>query len=267
MSPVCLTVSLLILPLACSEGESHPGTTTKPPADQAVTYYSYRIVNSYPHDSTAFTQGLVYFDGFFYESTGLNGRSSIRKVEVVTGTVLQSKLLAQQYFGEGLTLWQDTLIQLTWQSGIGFIYDLETFDMKRDFTYVTEGWGLTHDGSRIIMSDGTANLYFLDPVTLQRQGQVEVKDGTTPVVRLNELEYIDGKIYANVWQTDRIAIIDPANGRVTGWIDLTGLLTPSQASGLNVDVLNGIAFDKAGKRLFVTGKLWPLIFELQLVAG
>ncbi|MEL7561885.1 MAG: glutaminyl-peptide cyclotransferase [Dehalogenimonas sp.] len=264
---VCLIISFTIVPAACNNGGPPNGvSTTTSPAAQIATHHTYRIVNSYPHDRTAFTQGLVYFNGFLYESTGLNGQSSIRKVELATGKVMQSKTLPQQYFGEGLTMWQDTLIQLTWQSGTGFVYDLETFDLENDFNYVTEGWGLTNDGNRIIMSDGTANIYFIDPVTLQQMSQVEVKDGTTPVVRLNELEYIEGKIYANVWQTDRIAIIDPVSGRVEGWIDLTGLLTPAQASGINVDVLNGIAYDAAEKRLFVTGKFWPLIFEIQLVA-
>jgi glutaminyl-peptide cyclotransferase len=264
----CLIISFTIAPAACNNGGLQTiTTTTTTPAAQTATHYTYRIVNSYPHDRTAFTQGFVYFNGFLYESTGLNGQSSIRKVELATGMVMQSKTLPQQYFGEGLTMWQDTLIQITWQSGIGFVYDRETFDLESDFNYVTEGWGLTNDGSRIIMSDGTANLYFIDPVTFQRTSQIEVKDGTSSVVRLNELEFIDGKIYANVWQTDRIAIIDPACGRVESWIDLTGLLTPAQASGVYVDVLNGIAYDAAQKRLFVTGKLWPLIFEIQLVAG
>jgi glutamine cyclotransferase len=171
--------------------------------------------------------------------------------------------VAPVYFAEGLALWQDSLIQLTWQSGIGFVYDKTTFEKKRDFNYNTEGWGLTHDGRRLIMSDGTANLYFLDPATFQRTGQVEVRDNGTPVVRLNELEYIDGKVYANIWQTNQIAIIEPDSGRVSGWIDLTGLLPVAQSAG--ADVLNGIAYDAAGKRLFVTGKLWPLLFEIELI--
>lgn len=239
--------------------------TTASTIAPAFTNYTYRIVNTYPHDRSAFTQGLVYSDGFFYESTGLYGRSSLRKVDPATGRVLQTESLDAKYFAEGLALWQDSLIQLTWQSHIGFVYDRATFDLKRDFSYATEGWGLTHDGSRLIMSDGTANLYFLDPATFKVVSQIEVRDASVPVVRLNELEYIDGKVYANIWQTNKIAIIDPFDGRVTAWIDLTGLLTPTQAAGASVDVLNGIAYDSTGKRLFVTGKLWPLVFEIELV--
>jgi len=254
---------LAVAPVACGPGADPPTATT--PTIPPVTDYTYRIINSFPHDRTAFTQGLVYDSGFFYESTGLVGRSSLRKVEPATGEVLRKTDVPAPYFAEGLALWQNSLVQLTWQSGIGFIYDKATFDQKGDFTYATEGWGLTHDGSRLIMSDGTANLYFLDPATFQKIGQVEVRDDGAPVVRLNELEYIDGKIYANVWQTNRIAVIDPGDGRVTGWIDLAGLLTPQQTAGGTVDVLNGIAYDAAGKRLFVTGKLWPLVFEIELV--
>ncbi|MEN8614869.1 glutaminyl-peptide cyclotransferase [Dehalogenimonas sp. THU2] len=261
-----IAVMIAIGPVACGQGEPPPETTqapqTTPPPEGD---YSYRIVNTYPHDRTAFTQGLVYDGGFLYESTGLYGSSSVRKVDPATGQVLQSFSLSSQYFGEGLTLWQDSLIQLTWQSKVGFVYDKDTFDLRRDFAYTTEGWGLTHDGSRLIMSDGTATLYFLDPATFAVLGQVNVHDGGTPVVRLNELEYIEGRVFANIWQTNKIVIINPADGEVTGWIDLTGLLTPEQAGGVAVDVLNGIAWDAAGGRLLVTGKLWPLLFEIELV--
>jgi glutamine cyclotransferase len=266
-----LSLALVLSGLAACGGESPATTTTtRPPITTATTVtippvvnYTYRVVNTFPHDRAAFTQGLVYADGVFYESTGLLVRSSLRRVEPATGKVLQNLDLAPQYFAEGLVLWQDSLIQLTWQSGIGFVYDKTTFEKKRDFSYTTEGWGLTQDGRRLIMSDGTANLYFIDPVTFQRTGQVEVRDNGIPVVRLNELEYIDGKVYANIWQTNKIAIIEPDSGRVTGWIDLTGLLPAAQSAG--ADVLNGIAYDAVGKRLFVTGKLWPLLFEIELI--
>lgn len=244
-----------------------------PPLDAAqarkpsvsVPVYRYKVVRSYPHDRQAYTQGLLYQDGVFYEGTGLNGRSSIRKVRVETGEVLQVRALDQQYFGEGIVVWKDTLIQLTWQSGIGFIYDRETFQPRRTFTYAGEGWGLTHDGTRLIMSDGseTGTLRYLDPETLRQTGKLVVRDGSRPVDELNELEFVKGEIFANVYQTNRIARISPKTGRVVGWIDLTGLLESRDAAG--ADVLNGIAYDAAKDRLFVTGKLWPRVFEIQIV--
>ena len=238
--------------------------TTAPSITPQVTNYTYRIINTYPHDRTAFTEGLIYDNGVLYESTGLNGQSTLRKVELTTGWVLQSTSLASQYFGEGLTLWQDSLIQLTWQTHVGFVYDKNTFNLLRNFNYTTEGWGLTHDSTRLIMSDGTSTMYFLDPVTFQVTGKIEVKDRGTPVVNINELEYVNGRIYANIWMTDKIAIINPDTGNAESWIDLTGLLPP-QANPVAVDVLNGIAYDPVGKRLFVTGKLWPMLFEIELV--
>ena len=244
-----------------------------PPLDAAqarkpsvsVPVYRYKVVRSYPHDREAYTQGLLYQDGVFYEGTGLNGRSTIRKVRVETGEVLQVRPLDPQYFGEGIVVWKDTLIQLTWQSGIGFVYDRETFQPRRTFTYAGEGWGLTHDGTRLIMSDGseTGTLRYLDPETLRQTGTLVVRDGSRPVDELNELEFVKGEIYANVYQSNRIARISPKTGRVVGWIDLTGLLDPRDAAG--VDVLNGIAYDAAKDRLFVTGKLWPRVFEIQIV--
>ena len=226
--------------------------------------YGYSVVRSYPHDRHAFTQGLVYHEGVLYESTGLHGRSSIRRVALETGEVLQIRKLDARYFGEGIAIWRDSLVQLTWQSGIGFVYGLKTFEPRRTFTYTGEGWGLTHDGTRIIMSDGSATgtLRFLDPQTLRETGRMTVRDGATPVEGLNELEFVKGEIYANVFGSDRIARISPKTGRVTGWIDLRGLLDPREAAG--VDVLNGIAYDAAGDRLFVTGKLWPRLFEIRL---
>lgn len=231
--------------------------------------YGYKIINTYPHDKQAFTQGLIYDQGFFYESTGLNGRSSLRKVEVETGRVLQSRQLAHQYFGEGLTLWQDRLIQLTWLNRVGFVYDKETFTQLGEFTYPTEGWGITHDGRRLIMSDGSSFLYFLNPDTFERIGRLQVREGDKPVPTLNELEYIKGEIYANLWYgsgypPDRVARISPQTGQVLSWIDLSGLLTPEEIAQ-GADILNGIAYDAEKDRLFVTGKFWPKVFEIQLV--
>ena len=225
--------------------------------------YGYSVVRSYPHDRQAFTQGLVYLDGVLYEGTGLHGRSGIRKVKLETGEVLQMRPLESQYFGEGIAVWKDSLIQLTWKSGIGFVYDRTTFAPRRTFTYSGEGWGLTRNGTRLIMSDGSDTLRWLDPQSLRETGKLVVRDGKTPVPRLNELEFVKGEIYANVWETERIARISPSTGLVTGWIDLAGLLDHREAAG--VDVLNGIAYDAAKDRLFVTGKLWPKVFEIQLV--
>ncbi len=224
---------------------------------------TYRIVKAYPHDRTAFTQGLEYVDGVLYESTGQNGQSGIRKVKLETGEVLQQQPLDDKYFGEGITIWGKTLIQLTWQSETGFVYDVDTFKQSRSFSYAGEGWGLTHDATRIIMSDGTASLRFFDPKTLKEIGRLPVHDGSTPVARLNELEVVRGEVLANVWQTQRIARISLKTGEVTGWVDLAGLLDAREAAG--ADVLNGIAYDAAGDRLFVTGKWWPKLFEIKIV--
>jgi glutaminyl-peptide cyclotransferase len=234
------------------------------PEARSVTYYGYDIVNQFPHDPEAFTQGLVYENGWLYESTGLYGRSSLRRVDLETGRVEQLYQLPDEYFGEGITIWQDRIIQLTWREGTGFIYDKETFELRDSFSYDTEGWGLTHDGQWLIMSDGSATLYFRDPETLAEIGRVTVIDQWgQPVRRLNELAYIEGEVYANVWQTDRIARIDPETGYVTGWIDLTGLLRGIPLTG-PVDVLNGVTYDAENGRLFVTGKWWPVLFEIEL---
>jgi glutaminyl-peptide cyclotransferase len=223
---------------------------------------TYTVVRTYPHDRQAFTQGLVFIDAVLYEGTGLNGQSSIRKVKLENGEVLQIQKLEERYFGEGIAVVGDEIIQLTWQGGVGFVYDRKTFQRKRTFTYSGEGWGLTYDGKRVIMSDGTATLRFLDPRTLKETGRLLVKEAGRPVPQLNELEFVKGEIFANVWQSDRIARISPATGDVTGWIELRGLLDPKEAAG--VDVLNGIAYDAAADRLFVTGKLWPRIFEIRI---
>ncbi len=230
-----------------------------------IPVYTYKTVNTYPHDPEAFTQGLVFEDGVLYEGTGRLGRSTLRKVVLETGEILQHYEVPAQYFGEGITIFGNRIIQLTWQSKIGFVYDKESFERLRSFTYPTEGWGITHDGNRLIMSDGTSTLYFWDPETFQEVGRIEVRGETGPVTRLNELEYIGGEVYANVWQTDRIVRIDPRTGRVAGWIDLAGLLGPEDRDR-QVGVLNGIAYERKKKRLFVTGKLWPRLFEIELVS-
>lgn len=235
-----------------------------PQRDATAPTFSYRVVRSYPHDPQAFTQGLVYLDGVLYEGTGLNGQSSIRKVRLETGEVLQIRRLDPQYFGEGIAVVGSNLIELTWQSGVAFVYDLATFEPRRTFKYSGEGWGLTYDGTRLIMSDKTDVLRLLDPTTFRQTGRLPVRDGGRPVVEVNELEMVKGEIYANVYQTHRIARISPKTGQVTGWIDLTGLLSPREAAG--TDVLNGIAYDAAKDRLFVTGKLWPKLFEIQVVS-
>ncbi len=225
-------------------------------------HYTFTILNVYPHDSNAFTQGLVFENGTLYESTGLYNYSTLRQVELETGKVLRLFSLPSQFFGEGLTIFDNRIIQLTWKSNQGFIYDKDTFNLLQEFNYPTEGWGITYNGNRFIMSDGTAVLYFLDPETFTITGQVEVYD-TSPVTQLNELEYIHGKVYANIWKEDRIAIINPQTGQVTGWIDLTGLIDLEDYDPNNV--LNGIAYDKEEDRLFVTGKRWPHLFEIDLI--
>ena len=243
------------------------GSCVSPPSPeniQPVSVYNFEIVNVYPHDPNAFTQGLVLENGILYESTGLFGRSSVRQVDLKTGTVQRILELPNQYFGEGITLHQDNLIQLTWKSKTGFVYDKDTFGLVRRFTYPAEGWGLTHDNSRLIMSDGTSNLYFLDLETLEITGSVEVRENDAPVIDINELEYIRGQVFANIWKTDYILIINPLDGRVTGSIDLSGLLETQNYTG-RADVLNGIAFDAHSGHLFVTGKLWPYLFEIQLL--
>lgn len=247
------TVALLVQACARPESASQPPVA---PRD------GYRVVQVYPHDPEAFTQGLLYRDGFLYESTGLNGRSSLRKVKLETGEVLQRQSVDAQHFAEGLTDWDDRLFQLTWKSNVGFVYDFATFQLRDSFVYPGEGWGLTRDRNRLIMSDGTSALRFLDPKSLQETSRLSVKDGGLPVSSLNELEFVQGEIYANVWPTDRIVRISPATGQVTGWVDLDGLLG---ARGRGEDVLNGIAYDAEKDRLFVTGKLWPRLFEIKLV--
>lgn len=227
----------------------------------ATPVQGFKVVHTYPHDPGAFTQGLFFHDGFLYEGTGLRGRSSIRKVEIETGRVVQAVQLPDEFFGEGITMWGDRLIGITWQEQTAFVLDMKTFKLWRKFNYAGEGWGITHNDRELIMSDGTPELRFIDPLTFKELRRVRVTANGRPVDQLNELEWVEGEVFANIWQTDRIARINPKTGAVTGWIDLTGLLPQRGSSD---DVLNGIAYDSAKKRLFVTGKLWPKLFEIEL---
>ncbi len=256
---------------ACSDpmdsGARTPVTPNGDPDPAIVdpaTRYTYTVDNTFPHDTAAFTQGLAVVGDTLYESTGNYGLSSLRKVVLQTGEVEQIRRLSSTIFGEGLALYDDKIIQLTWKSGVGFIYDRRTFDMIRSVAYPGEGWGITYDGERFVMSDGSSTLYFRDKVTFEELGRVIVRDEDSQVRYLNELEFVKGEIYANIWQEDRIARIDPASGRVTAWIDLEGLLQPESAR-TGADVLNGIAWDAVSDRLYVTGKYWPSLYEIRLV--
>jgi len=225
--------------------------------------YTYKIVKAYKHDVTSFTQGLLIDGDFLYEGTGLHNRSKLLKIDLNTGKILKEHTLDSRYFGEGITILGDEIFQLTLDSKIGFVYDKNSFEVKRRFHYPTQGWGLTTDGKDLIMSNGSATILFLDPATLEQKRHIIVSDGDWQVDRLNELEYIDGEIYANVWETDFIAIISPVTGRVKGWIDLTGI-NPDSLKINDSYVLNGIAYDKKAKRLFITGKCWSKIYEIVL---
>jgi glutaminyl-peptide cyclotransferase len=228
--------------------------------------YGFVVKNTYPHDPGAFTQGLFFRDGQLYETTGQKGQSSLRKVDLKSGKVLQKKDLAAEYFGEGSTAVGDTIVSLTWQSNVGFLFDAKTFTLKGRFNYKGEGWGLASDAQHVYMSDGSADIRVLDPKTLDEQRRIHVTAEGKPITELNELEFVDGQIFANVWGTDVIARIDPATGNVLAWINLTGLLPPAQRGTASVDaVLNGIAYEPKGHHLYVTGKLWPKLFEIELV--
>ncbi|RJQ49374.1 MAG: glutaminyl-peptide cyclotransferase [Nitrospiraceae bacterium] len=251
-------LSLLLIIIFLPEARSEESSPLTP-----VPIYTYRIIKAYPHDSQAFTQGLIFKDGFLYEGTGLNGKSELRKVKLETGAVVQRSKLPQEFFGEGITAVKDKIIQLTWKSQTAFVYDRKSFKLSGTLFYPTEGWGIAYDGEHVIMSDGSAYLYFLDPETFQETRRVEVRDDAGPVARLNELEYISGEVFANVWLKDRIARIDPKTGRVKGWLDLKGLSPFSD--GKTTKVLNGIAYDAVKDRLFVTGKLWPFVYEIKLI--
>jgi glutamine cyclotransferase len=282
---------MLVLPLlfACSDAPQGqwargPRVSTAPPPQQQAAVstgalagrpdrqqspepsppvYTFKVRKSFPHDPAAFTQGLVLYDGALFESTGLYGASSLRKVDLQTGRVLRKIDVPAEYFAEGMTIFQGKIFQLTWKAHKGFTYDPKSFEKTGEFAYEGEGWGLTHDDRFLIMSDGTNQIRFLDPSNFEVVRTIKVFDAARPLMELNELEYIKGEIYANVWQTDRIARIAPASGEVREWIDLHGLLEIKDNSQ-PVDVLNGIAYDEATDRLFVTGKLWPKLFEIQL---
>jgi glutaminyl-peptide cyclotransferase len=258
--PVLPFLPLCVLPLLPLVGASAQSPTI-PPAGSRAPIYNYTIVHSYPHDADAFTEGLEFRDGFLYESTGLNGKSSIRKVKLETGEVLQNHSISRDYFGEGITFWKDELFQLTWISEVAFVYDAKTFASRKSFNYKGEGWALTHNADELVMSDGTPSLRFIDPATFKERRRLTVTDAGVPIKYLNELEWIKGEIFANVYTTDYIARIDPANGHVTGWIDVRGML-PRQNDGNTVP--NGIAYDAGGDRLFVTGKYWPRLFEIKI---
>jgi glutamine cyclotransferase len=225
--------------------------------------YTYAVVHVFPHDNSAFTQGLAYRDGFLYEGTGRNGQSSLRKVRLETGEVVQQAALDPEYFGEGIALVGNKILQLTWKSQTGFVYDLNTFRLLRRFSYSGEGWGLASNGHDVYLSDGSSEIRVLDSDSLQERRRIKVHDGPAPVDQLNELEFVEGQIFSNVWHSSRIARISPQTGEVVGWIDLTGL--PSSVYHLEPEaVLNGIAYDPIHKRLFITGKLWPSVFEVKL---
>ena len=234
-------------------------------AASAIPSYTYEVVHAYPHDPNAFTQGLFIKDGFLFESTGLQGRSTVRKVRLETGEVLQKMDLPRQIFGEGITWWDKRIIGITWTTQAGYVLDLDTFAFQKEFAYKGEGWGLARNDKEIIMSDGTAELRFLDPLTLGETHRIKVTADGKAVDQLNELEWVKGEIFANIWQTDNIARIDPKTGKVIGWINLNGLLPMGDRIMNTPDVLNGIAYDAAKDRLFVTGKLWPKLFEIRLI--
>ena len=260
---VAVVVGCAATPAPAERSVPAPAAQAAEAPRPAVPVHSFEVVHAYPHDAEAFTQGLVYRDGFLYESTGLQGQSTLRKLEIETGRVVQRRAMPPDIFAEGLTIWNNTLVQLTWQHQMAFVYALATFAPQSTLTYEGEGWGLTHDGTRLILSDGNAVLRFLDPASGRETGRVPVNDRGRPVVDLNELEFVRGSVLANVWHTDRIAVIDPATGNVTAWLDLTGLRPASSRQDAEA-VLNGIAYDEARDRLFVTGKRWPALFEIAL---
>jgi glutamine cyclotransferase len=263
----------LVVALACwtlsttgCDAKSSAGASVEPPPAAPVPTYGYEVADTFPHDRGAFTQGLVYLKGILIESTGLNGRSSLRKVDLADGHVREELKLSGEYFAEGMTVLGAKIYQLTWQKHVGFVYDLQTLERQQTFSYAGEGWGLTTDGTSLIMSDGSHELRFLDPTTFKVTRTLQVFDHSgAPLKQLNELEYVRGEIFANIWQTPYVARIDPANGRLLGVIDFTGLL-PREDHRTDTDVLNGIAYDATHDRLFVTGKNWPKLFEVRLKA-
>ena len=258
--PLAMAATLLV---SAQAPKGLPARNLPPPASKAPVS-GYTVVRSFPHDPRAFTQGLEYFDGFLYEGTGLKGRSALRKVELESGKVVQEEKLHPQYFGEGITITQGKVFQVTFQDRQGFVYDAKTMKFIRNFTYFGEGWGLAHDATGLILSDGTSTLRFLEPTRFQERRKLKVVDAGVAIDQLNELEVVRGEIWANVWQTDYIVRISPKDGRVLGWINLTGLLGAPNAKLAADAVLNGIAFDQQKNRIFVTGKLWPRVFEIAL---
>jgi glutamine cyclotransferase len=265
-SKALFSIALSLALAACNSGGDSKAETQQSnmmTAAPRVPAYTYEVIKAYPHDKRAFTQGLVYHQGLLYESTGMNGSSSLRSVELETGTVLKKIDVPAEFFAEGLALFNGRLYQLTWQTQLGFVYDLDSFKKLREFSYAGEGWGLTNDSNSLIMSDGSSRIRFIEPETFEVQRLITVQDGRADVTNLNELEYIKGEIYANIWLNDRIARIDPQSGKVNAWIDLSGLLPPEARSDPGA-VLNGIAYDESSDRLFVTGKYWPKLFEIKL---
>lgn len=259
-----LALSIFLAFSGCNTPASGDPPKAETPANNAVVpNYGYQILNMWPHDSNAFTQGLILVDGKLLESTGQTGSSSLRRVELETGKILKKIDIPVPYFAEGITVLNGKVYQLTWQHGLGFIYDLQSLERVGDFKYQGEGWGLTTDGASLLMSDGTNRIRFLDPSNFRVTKIINVLDGSTPIDDLNELEFVQGEIYANIWHDDRIAIIHPQNGRVKAWIDLTGLIPAGELQDEEA-VLNGIAYDQAGNRLFVTGKMWPRIYEIRV---
>ena len=267
MSLIFKSRLILVLALAFScfqcQAGANGGKKPDPPANAPVPSYGYQIVNIWPHDSNAFTQGLILVDGKLLESTGQEGYSSLRRVELETGKILKKVDVPVPYFAEGITLLNGKIYQLTWQHQVGFIYDAQTLERAGQFKYDGEGWGLTTDGKSLILSDGSSRLRFIDPSSFQVTKTINVMDGPAPVRELNELEFVQGEIYANIWHADRIATINPQTGRVTSWIDLTGLMPQGELRDAEA-VLNGIAYDQANDKLFVTGKLWPRLFEIRV---
>ncbi len=252
-------------PRKASPGEEEKSTITKEEVEKTKVL-GIEVINVYPHDSTAFTEGLLFHNGFLYESTGMKGNSSLRKTDYKTGRIIQKKMIDPQYFGEGIYVLNDNIYMLTWYSGVCFLFDLNTFGQKGSFIYQGEGWGLTYDGSFLIMSDGTNMLRYIDPKDFQVVRTQPVFDNTRPIPSLNELEYIDGKIYANIWMQDIIAVIDPISGKVTEWIDISPLRKYVKDNN-RVDVLNGIAYMKGNGHLFLTGKYWPYLFEVKVTGN
>jgi glutaminyl-peptide cyclotransferase len=242
-----------------------PEPTPTPAPAPETGEYTYEILDRFPHDRRAFTQGFEYHNGYLFESTGLRGESTLRRVDLETGEVVQLYELEDHLFGEGLTVYEDRIYQLTWQAGVGFVYDLETFEQLGEFSYEGEGWGLANDGERLIMSDGSNVLYFRDPETFEELDRVEVYDDQGAVTELNELEHIGGEVWANIWYEDDIVVIDPETGWVSRRIDMSGLLQDEDRGDHRVDVLNGIAWDAENERLFVTGKLWPVVYQVGII--